>query len=155
VFVFSGRTDYETGIKPASHRLERHAPACASAPPPKGPATTPTPAHQQPPDHVKISLFHSRHYRPPPPPSIHAKVTHHMESFRRGTLTMCLCHEPKSALQRNSHICIPFLGIARPQSQFPHSCVCERFTYFQDRSTYFLRQNRQIDPGICKSLTDT
>ncbi len=22
---------------------------------------------------------------------------------------------------------IPFLGTARPQSQFPHSCVCERF----------------------------
>ncbi len=23
----------------------------------------------------------------------------------------------------------PFLGIVRPQSQCPHSCVCERFTY--------------------------
>lgn len=83
-FVFSGRTDYETGIKPASHRLERHAPACGSAPPPKGPATTPTPAHhqhQQPPDHVKISLFHSRHYRPPPPPSSQAKVRRSLESF--------------------------------------------------------------------------
>jgi hypothetical protein len=91
MFVFSGRTDYETGIKPASHRLERHAPACASAPPPppKGPATTPTPAHQhqQPPDHVKISLFHSRHYRPPPPPpSSHTKVTHPMESLVVGEL---------------------------------------------------------------------
>ncbi len=31
------------------------------------------------------------------------------------------------ALQRKSHLCIPFLGIARPQPQFPHSCVCERF----------------------------
>jgi hypothetical protein len=31
----------------------------------------------------------------------------------------------------------PFLGIARPQSQFPHSCVCERFIHSQDRSTYF------------------
>jgi hypothetical protein len=83
VFVFSGRTDYETGIKPASHRLERHAPACASAPPPhpKGPAATPTPAHQQPPDHVKISLFHSRHYRPPPPPSSQAKVRRTLETF--------------------------------------------------------------------------
>ncbi len=30
-----------------------------------------------------------------------------------------------------------FLGIARPQSQFPHSCVCERFIYSQNRSTYF------------------
>ncbi len=42
-------------------------------------------------------------------------------------------------LQRKSHLCIPFLGIARLQSQFPHSCVCERFRfiYSQDRSTYF------------------
>jgi hypothetical protein len=31
------------------------------------------------------------------------------------------------ALQRKSHLCIPFLGIARPQPQFQHSCVCERF----------------------------
>jgi hypothetical protein len=27
------------------------------------------------------------------------------------------------ALQRKSHLCIPFLEIARPQFQFPHSCV--------------------------------
>ncbi len=29
-------------------------------------------------------------------------------------------------LQGKAHLCIPFLGIARPQSQFQHSCVCER-----------------------------
>jgi len=29
----------------------------------------------------------------------------------------------------------PFLGIARTQSQLPHSCVWERFIYSQDRST--------------------
>ncbi len=51
------------------------------------------------------------------------------------------------ALQRKSHLCIPFLGIARPQPQFPHSCVCERFIQSQDRSTYFLQQNRQTDRG--------
>jgi hypothetical protein len=28
-------------------------------------------------------------------------------------------------------LCIPFLGIAWTQSQFPHSCVCERFVYFR------------------------
>ena len=50
-------------------------------------------------------------------------------------------------LQRKSHLCISFLGIARPQSQFPHSCVYERFIYSQDRSTYFLEQNRQTNPG--------
>jgi hypothetical protein len=40
-----------------------------------------------------------------------------------------------TALQGKSHLRIPFLGIARPQSQFPHSphsCVCERFIYSQD-----------------------
>ncbi len=42
-----------------------------------------------------------------------------------------------NALRGKSHLCIPFLGIVRPQSQFPHSCVCERFIYSQDRSTYF------------------
>ncbi len=41
-----------------------------------------------------------------------------------------------SALQGKSHLCIPILGIVRPQSQFPHSCVCERFIYSQDQSTY-------------------
>jgi hypothetical protein len=41
----------------------------------------------------------------------------------------------RTALQRRSHLCIPFLGIARPQSLFPHLCVCERFIYSQDRST--------------------
>ncbi len=41
-----------------------------------------------------------------------------------------------STLQRKSHFCVPRKGIARPQSQFPHSCVCERFIYFHDRSAY-------------------
>jgi hypothetical protein len=40
-------------------------------------------------------------------------------------------------LEGKFHLCIPFLGIAWPQSQFPHSCVCERFIYSQDRFTYF------------------
>ncbi len=42
---------------------------------------------------------------------------------------------------------IPFMYSfsANFESQFPHSCVCERFIYSQDRSTYFLQQNRQID----------
>jgi hypothetical protein len=52
-----------------------------------------------------------------------------------------------TALQRKSHLCIPVLGTARPQSQFQHSCVCERFMYSQNRSTYILEQNRQIDCG--------
>jgi hypothetical protein len=43
-----------------------------------------------------------------------------------------------------------FLRIAWPQSQFLHSCVCERFISSQDRSTYFLQQNRQTDLGNVK-----
>jgi hypothetical protein len=39
-------------------------------------------------------------------------------------------------LQRKSHLCIPFLGITWPKSQFPHSCVCERFIYSHYRSAY-------------------
>ncbi len=56
-----------------------------------------------------------------------------------------LCVENWATLERNSQLCITFLGIAQPQSLFPHSCVsvCERFIYSQDRSTYFLQQNRQ------------
>ncbi len=27
-------------------------------------------------------------------------------------------------LQGKSHLCIPYLGIALSQSQFPHSCFC-------------------------------
>ncbi len=49
--------------------------------------------------------------------------------------------------ERKSHLCVRFLGIARPQSQFPHSCFCVRFIYSQDRSAYFLQQNRQINRG--------
>ncbi len=32
-------------------------------------------------------------------------------------------------LQGKSHLYIPLGGIAQPQSQFLHSCVCERFIY--------------------------
>jgi hypothetical protein len=41
------------------------------------------------------------------------------------------CRSPRSQANalpgKKSHLCIPFLGIARPQSQFPNLCVCERF----------------------------
>ncbi len=48
---------------------------------------------------------------------------------------------------------IPSKGIAQPQSQFPHSCVCERLIYSHDRSAYSAAGNMLIDPGN-KSLTD-
>jgi hypothetical protein len=60
-----------------------------------------------------------------------------------------------TALQRKSHLLIPFLGIARHQSQFPHSCVCERFIYSQDRSKYFgCSKIDRLIVEIYKSLTD-
>ncbi len=46
---------------------------------------------------------------------------------------------------QKSQLCIPRKGNALPQSQFPHSCVCERFIYSQDRSTYFPAQEYAAD----------
>jgi hypothetical protein len=42
------------------------------------------------------------------------------------------CKELIPKIQTN----IPRKGIARPQSQFQHSCVCERFIYSHNRSAY-------------------
>ncbi len=44
-------------------------------------------------------------------------------------------------------------GIAWPQSQFPHLCVCEGFKYCQDRSTYFsaVAAEGRLIVGIYKS----
>ncbi len=46
--------------------------------------------------------------------------------------------EQTSTLQRKSDLCTARKETARPQSQFPHSCICERFIYSHDQSTYFL-----------------
>jgi hypothetical protein len=40
------------------------------------------------------------------------------------------------ALYRKSNLCIPGKGLALPKSQILHSCVCERFIYSQEWSTY-------------------
>ncbi len=58
-------------------------------------------------------------------------------------------------LQRKSHLCIPFVGIVRPQPQFQHSCVCERFIY-SPRIGPHISSRRIGRPivGIYKSLTD-
>jgi hypothetical protein len=56
-----------------------------------------------------------------------------------------------------SHLCIPRKGIARPQSQFPYSCVCERYIYIFPRLVHIYTCSRIGRPilGIYKSLTDT
>jgi hypothetical protein len=64
---------------------------------------------------------------------------------RAGTTTLFVV--PPATLQRQFRLYIPFLGVARPQPQFPHSCVFERFIYYQDQSTYFLQRNRQTRRG--------
>jgi hypothetical protein len=48
-----------------------------------------------------------------------------------------LCIIPQSTLKLKSHLCVPRKGTAWPQSQFLHSCVCARFIYSRDRSTFF------------------
>ncbi len=41
-----------------------------------------------------------------------------------------------TALYHESDLCISRNETVRPHSQFLHSCICERFTYSQDRSAY-------------------
>jgi hypothetical protein len=41
---------------------------------------------------------------------------------------------------------IPRKGISGPQSQFPHSCVCERIIYSHDGSDFSVRGNMWPDP---------
>jgi hypothetical protein len=49
-----------------------------------------------------------------------------------------LHREVTSALQRQFRLYIPFLGVARPQPQFPISCVCERFIRIFPGSVHIL-----------------
>jgi hypothetical protein len=40
---------------------------------------------------------------------------------------------------------IPRKGIARSQSQFPYSCVCERYIYSHDQSAYIFCCRKYAD----------
>ncbi len=42
---------------------------------------------------------------------------------------------------------IPRKGISGPQSQFPHSCVCERITYSHNRSAFSAGGYMWTEPG--------
>jgi hypothetical protein len=57
-------------------------------------------------------------------------VEAHLFSF------MTFIHDTAVTQYRKFETNIPSKGIVRGQSQFPHSCVCERFIYSQDRSVY-------------------
>jgi hypothetical protein len=41
----------------------------------------------------------------------------------------------------------PRKGIARPQSRFPHACVCERFIYSHNRSAYSAHRHMNVEIG--------
>jgi hypothetical protein len=69
-----------------------------------------------------------------------SSILHPYQIFR-----WVLTCRPVGALHRKSHLCIPFLGIARPQPQFPHSCVCERFIYIVPGSVYTFPPAEQAD----------
>jgi hypothetical protein len=47
---------------------------------------------------------------------------------------------------------IPREGIARPQSQFPLSCVYERLIYSHNRSVYSIAEKMWTDLMYCISL---
>ncbi len=65
------------------------------------------------------------------------------------------CHHDWVTLLRQFRLYIPFLGIARPQPQFPNSCVCERLHI--PRIGPHISSSRKGRPivGIYNSLTDT
>ncbi len=53
------------------------------------------------------------------------------------------CSSIAFALQRGSDLRVPRNEAARPRSQFPHLCFCERFIY--SPPSILLQQNRQND----------
>jgi hypothetical protein len=52
------------------------------------------------------------------------------------------------SLQGKSHLCIPFLGKARLQYQFQHSCVCMRYIYIPRIGPHISLQQNRLDPVI-------
>ncbi len=53
-------------------------------------------------------------------------------SFCQSVFSCCTAETQYREFETN----ISRKGITRPQSQFPHSCVCVRFIYSHDRSAY-------------------
>ncbi len=56
-------------------------------------------------------------------------------------------HTAKTQKCRKFETNIPRKGISRSQSQFPHSCVCERIIYFRDGSDFSAGGNMWTDAG--------
>ncbi len=73
---------------------------------------------------------------------IPVKVCHHRATRSYKNLWYCSLPLPKIGHQPHTSMKIPFMysfsGKCAAQSQFPpHSCVCERFVFSQDQSTFF------------------
>jgi hypothetical protein len=65
--------------------------------------------------------------------SWHSQFHENRKSLASWTLSPCIEVDAKGQYWKfEKHI--PRKGIARPQSQFPHSCVCELFIYSHVRS---------------------
>jgi hypothetical protein len=61
-------------------------------------------------------------------------------------LYMYILHTAKTQY-RKYETKYPRKGIAWPQSQFPHLCVCERFIYSHHGLPILLQENMWTDPG--------
>ncbi len=99
----------------------------------------------------RSTLFSCRPIRlsPPPPTSISAPS----ERLSFSSFSLCCRHSPPT-LQGKSHLCIPFMGIARPQSLFPHSCVCKQYIFPGSVHIFPCSRTSRLILEIYKYLTD-
>ncbi len=75
-----------------------------------------------------------------PGPSGHQAWGHRHGGFGQGACTAkTKCQKFETNITRK--------GISGPQSQFPHSCVCERIIYSHDGSAFSAGGNIWTDPG--------
>ncbi len=84
---------------------------------------------------VRITCMRNEYIGMPRSGSLSKVVSHLWTVGRRLPLHLEGCED--TALQQKSYLCLPRTGIEWTQTQFPHSCVYERFIYSQNRSTYF------------------
>ncbi len=77
----------------------------------------------------------------PPPPKKKKKLNFGLGP--RRSISACTAKNQCRKLKPN----IPRKWIARPQSQFPNSCVCERLLCSHDRSAYSAGGKMWTDPG--------
>ncbi len=90
------------------------------------------------------------YYSDPTPLSLKVSVAPYLCSLYLflpfvSQFTPCLYHTAKTKY-RNFETNIPRKGISGSRSQFPHSCVCERFIYSHDRPAYSAGGNMWTDP---------